>query len=330
MKKIFFAVLALAAMASCSKEYTVDYNKQAIAFGEAFVDNGTRADYSQTDKPVEAFNVWGNLTGSYSNTVQIFNGAAVTKPTEPYYDDQTGAYSTVAWICNEVQYWVPSASYEFAAIVDCDYPTNVTLTSTGLPATIPFTVADGDANKDLLYAEATATTDENAAPSVNPVAFTFTHLLSKIQFTIANKMAAKYSIKVTGITVTGAREDGLYTIGTENSTWATTTEDTVPSLTFGTTDVIASANTAVASETRQILPVAQTLAVTIAYEIYFKDGSVDKLVASTTKSGNIPAQTYQKNTVYNIKAEIDATKIQFSVNAVGGFNASTGGDITVQ
>ena len=33
MKKILCAVLALAAMTSCSKEYTVDYNKQAIAFG---------------------------------------------------------------------------------------------------------------------------------------------------------------------------------------------------------------------------------------------------------------------------------------------------------
>ena len=89
MKKIFCAVLALAAMASCSNEYTIDYNKQAIGFGDTFVNNGTRADYSQVGKPVEAFKVWGTLTGTgaYSGTtVQVFNDVDVTKP-EGYYED---------------------------------------------------------------------------------------------------------------------------------------------------------------------------------------------------------------------------------------------------
>ena len=307
MKKILCAVLALAAMTSCSNDYTIDYNKEAIAFGEAFVDNSTRADYS-SGKSIDAFKVYGILTGS-GNTVQIFNGANVARPTGL----ASGVYDPdEAWICNEVQYWVPNASYEFAAIVD-----GVATDTNGLPETIPFTVADGDDNKDLLYATATATTNGDGTPNVNLVAFTFDHLLSKVQFTVANTMAADYSIEVKGITVEGAKEDGLYTIETE--TWAKTTEDTVSSLTFGTTGVIASANTAVASATRQILPVEQTLAVTIAYDIYCKGTKV----SSATKSGTIPAQTYQKNTVYNITAEIDANKIEFTVNSVNGFNTPT-------
>lgn len=315
MKKIFFALIAVVAMASCSKDEVIEVNREQIGFGEAFVDNGTRADYS-FGNDIQEFKVYGTLTGS-GNTVQIFNGADVTRPTGL----ETGVYDpTMPWLCDETQYWVPSASYKFAAIVDGE-----ATATTGLPETIPFTVTDGDG--DLLYAEATATTNVDGTPSVNPVAFTFNHLLSKIQFTIANKMAANYSIEVTGITVTGAKKDGLYTIGTtfENSTWTTTTEDTVPSLTFGTTDVIASNGTDGASETHQILPVQQTLTVAIAYDINYKGTKV----ASTTKSGNIPAQTYQKNTVYNITANIDATKIQFSVNAVDGFNSSAG-NITVQ
>ena len=320
MKKIFFALIAVVAMASCSKDEVIEVNREQIGFGEAFVDNGTRADYS-SGKSIDAFKVYGTLKGN-GNTVQIFNGANVTRPT----DLASGVYDqTKAWICNEVQYWVPSAEYNFAAIVD-----GVATATEGLPATIPFTVADGVDNKDLLYATATVTTNANAEPitGVNDkdfVAFTFDHLLSKVQFTVANEMATNYSIKVTGITVTGAKKDGLYTIGTENSTWTTTTEDTVPSLTFGTTGVIESANTAGASETRQILPVEQTLAVTIAYDINYKGTKV----ASTTKTGKI-SQSFVKNTVYNITAKIDATKIQFSVESVGGFNPSTGGDITIQ
>lgn len=307
MKKILCAVLALAAMASCSNDYTIDYNKQAIAFGEAFVDNSTRADYS-SGEDIEAFKVYGTLTGS-GNTVQIFNNAEVTRPTglaDGVYDP------TMAWICTEVQYWVPNADYEFAAIVDGE-----ATATTGLPVTIPFTVTDGDG--DLLYATATAETDANGTPDVDLVAFTFDHLLSKVQFTIANTMAADYSIEVTGITVGGVTDKGVYTVN--GGTWAKDSgaATVATPLTFGTTGVIASANTAVASATRQILPVEQTLAVTIAYDIYCKGTKV----SSNTKSGTIPAQTYVKNTVYNITAEIDANKIEFTVNSVNGFNTPT-------
>ena len=309
MKKILFAVLALAAMASCSKEYTVDYNKQAIAFGEAFVDNGTRADYSSGNE-IATFKVYGTLTGSDNtggNTVQIFNGADVARPD----DLPTGYNESKAWNCTTTQYWVPSASYKFAAIVD-----GAATTTTGLPETIPFTVTDGDG--DLLYAEATATTNENATPSVNPVAFTFNHLLSKIQFTIANTMAEGYSIQVTNITVAGVTDKGVYTVN--GGTWdkADDAATVATPLTFGTTAAIASADSAVASMTHQILPVQQTLTVAIAYDIYFNDGTGAKKIASTTKTGEI-SQSFVKNTVYNITAEINATEIQFSVKSVNGF-----------
>lgn len=263
MKKIFCAVLALAAMASCSKEYIVAENKQAIAFGEAFVDNGTRADYSQTNKPVTEFLVYGTLKGTY-NTVQIYDEVLVKKPTNEYFNN--GVYvSTEAWLCTaDPQYWVPNAEYNFAAIVD-----GVAEDTTALPEEIKFTVKDGTDNKDLLYAEATASVDNNGAVTGltnNMVAFSFKHLLSKVMFTVNGNIGAGYSIKVTDISVTGAKKDGLYTIADtfENSNWVATSEDTVPSLTFGTTDEITSTNSAVASATRQILPVEQTLNVTIS------------------------------------------------------------------
>ena len=316
MKKIFCAVLALAAMASCSKEYIVAEDKQAIGFGEAFVDNGTRADYS-IDKEVSQFLVYGTLTGDY-DTVQIFNKDLVKNT-----DGTTTVGYNGVWFCDNIQYWVPNADYKFAAIVD-----GVADDTDGLPETIHFTVEDGTNNKDLLYAEATASVDNNGTVTGltnNLVAFTFNHLLSKVQFTVNNQMQGNYKIAVTGITVTGAKKDGLYTIEDtfENSTWTTTSEDKVPSLTFGTTGVIASAGSAVASETRQILPVAQTLNVTVAYDIYYGDTKI----AKATKTGAI-TKDFAKKTVYNIVATITATnEIKFTVNTVNGW--ANGGDITL-
>ena len=294
MKKILCAVLALAAMASCSKEYIVAENKQAIGFGEAFVDNGTRADYSQFNKPVEAFKVYGTLTGSYGNTVQIFNGADVTKP-DNYYNNETGVYSEVAWLCNQTQYWVPNAEYQFAAIVD-----GVAETTTTLPEKIKFTVADGTGNKDLLYATAEASVNNAGTPDVDLVAFSFNHLLSKVMFTVNSNIGTGYSIKVTGITVEGVAEKGIYTV--DGGTWAQD-GNTTTTLTFGSEG---------AYETRQILPVEQTLNVTISYDIYFGTTKI----SAATKSGTI-TKTFAVNTVYNIAATITMTnEIEFTVKEV--------------
>jgi uncharacterized protein (UPF0264 family) len=135
-------------------------------------------------------------------------------------------------------------------------------------------------------------------------------------------MATNYSIEVTSITVNGVVDKGIYTV--DGGIWA---EDiptaATTSLTFGTTDVIDSNKTAVASWTRQILPVNQTLAVTIVYDIKYKGTKI----STATKTGTIPAQTYVKNTVYNITAEIDAKEIKFTVDSVNGFGNTVADDV---
>lgn len=302
MKKMFFALFAVLAMVSCSNEEVIEVNREQIAFGEVFVDNATRADYS-TDKTVNAFKVYGTVSGT-----QIFNGANVTRGSKANGE---------AWGCDgAAQYWLPSSTYNFAAIVDGE-----ATATTALPATIPFTVADGADNLDLLYATATVTTDPNADPTgVNGngvVAFDFSHLLSKLQFKIKNETNQKY--QVTSISVTGAKKDGLYTIGT--SAWTTTTEDTVP-LTFGTATVAGGATVA-ASEARQLLPVAQTLEVTITYNVL--DAS-DGVVGTLEKTGTIN-QTFVKNTVYVVTATLSGTAINFSFNTVNGWTTGSGLDI---
>lgn len=311
MKKIIFALAALATLASCSNDEVIEIDRKAISFGETFVDNATRADYS-SGVVVDAFKVYGTVTGN-GNTVQIFNGDNVTNPT-----GTTGSYGA-AWNCTNVQYWVPSATYKFAAIVDGE-----ATATTALPVTIPFTVTDG--NGDLLYATADVVTNTNAEPTsgVNPagiVAFDFEHLLSKLQFTITNgtQLAEKYSYTVTGITVTGVAKQGTCTVA--GKAWAKD-GDTTTSLTFGTTTAIAGGSNAVASETRQILPVEQTLAITITYDIAF-NGTI--IATGATLSGTIPARSYAANTVYNINATITGTQIDFTLGTVGGW--ATGSNI---
>lgn len=281
--------------------------RQAIAFGDVFVDNATRADYS-SGNTIDAFKVYGTVTTSVA-TKQIFNGDDVTR---------NGAANGVAWDCDgDAHYWLPKAEYNFAAIVDGE----AVATST-LPATINHVVADGNNNKDLLYATATVTTDENATPNgVNTngvVAFNFSHLLSKMIFNITNETNQLYKVKE--ISVTGVAEDGIYTVG---GTWDKGSNDTT-TLTFGTADVAGGA-TVTASESRQILPVEQALEVTITYDVM--DG--ETVVGELTKSGTI-TKAFAKSTVYAVNVTLTGTSINFSLGTVNGWTGDEGGDVTVQ
>lgn len=305
MKKIFCAVLALAAMTSCSNDYTIDYNKQAIAFGEAFVDNGTRADYSDGNNEVEEFLVYGTVKGKYASgapEVYIFDGTPVTRPT-----GLTGYDSTEAWVCNNVQYWVPNADYAFTAVVDGALSAD--------HSKIEFTVADGVDNKDLLYATATASVNNNGTVTGlnadNLVAFSFNHLLSKLQFNQPTHNMTGYTVVVTGIKVANVLDKGVYTIDGDDWDKAADAEADVE-LTFSPVTG--------GFETRQILPLEQTLTITVNYDVMIGSDKISEVV----KTGTIPAQTYAKGYVYAITPQITAKEIQFTVEEVNDWTPATG------
>ena len=215
MKKILFAAMALAAFAACSKETTVEVDREAIAFGQVFVDNSTKAaadpsyGNATSDKPLTSFNVYGAVQG-----VNIFNGNTVSKGTK--------AYETEAWNFAEgtpTQYWVAGASYIFDAVVDAT--TVNTDANTGLPVSLTYDVTT---QKDMLHDRVLTTGQPTANNGL--VAFTFPHLLSKVKLTVKNSSAAdatNYRITITNIVLSDIYSEGDYLV--ESESWDNLTED---------------------------------------------------------------------------------------------------------
>lgn len=242
MKKIFFAVVAVVAMASCSKDEVLELNREQIGFGEAFVENSTRAtDKSYTDdNPVKAFRVWGTVTGKHTGakTLYIFNGDDVKNTngtTTVGYDD--------VWFCDNVQYWVPNANYNFIAVVDGAY----------VPAsnTIAYTVAD---QKDLLLATATASVANDGTVTGSHmgdnglVKFQFNHLLSKAYFTFKTKtnfQTDAYTYEISNVKFNSAYTSGDYTVGDD---WDATGD---AALSFGAAVTLNPSKTEVVSVTSE-------------------------------------------------------------------------------
>ena len=78
MKKVFIAILAVAAFAACNKAEVVESAPvAAIAFENAFVDNTTKAT-DITKANLSDFGVYGTVTKG-ENAALIFNNQTVSK-----------------------------------------------------------------------------------------------------------------------------------------------------------------------------------------------------------------------------------------------------------
>ena len=162
----------------------------------SFVENSTRAtDPSYSKNDIQSFNVYGTV-----NDVLIYPGTEITKG--------TAAYGS-AWTCPVDQYWIADATYKFVGIVD-GKKDGVTTTATdtkGMPTSIEYK-ADGATDLLCQTIDYTAkTAAELAAGQTNGlVKFNFTHLLSKVNFTVENttKNAEGYSFVVRNINFNGA------------------------------------------------------------------------------------------------------------------------------
>lgn len=231
MKKIYFTLAFLATLVSCTNDELVDMTpKQAITFGNAFVENNTRAaidpSYNNTTNLLTSFKVYGTVSGNVDgkvNTANIYKGDEVKTP-EGWESNKDG----LAWDCTNIQYWVPNCFYNFIAIVDA---TDVSTTGNGLPKSIKYNAAD---QKDLLLATANHETDKNGIPNTSddksataiaPVKFTFNHLLSKVKFTVKNTMSNNtsiYSYQVRNVRIINAVMEGKVTI--KEPTWTSSSK----------------------------------------------------------------------------------------------------------
>ena len=318
MKKLFTILAVAAAVVACQKNETIALdNGEAIAFGNAFVENSTRAafDPSYNATNLTAFNVYGTVNGG-EGLVAIYSGANVEGTVGSTIVD---GKETQIWHCDVKQYWIKDAVYNFAALVnatnDIDYVDY-------LPTKVKGFTADG--NKDLLYARSEANI-VGLASGNTPVNFTFDHLLSKVKFTVVNdsKEAVEYSFKVNGITITGNK--------TGNVTLATKEWDTLSnSGAYNVDEIVVDKDTADAGEecATELLLIPGKFAIAFNVDIYngtTKLGSQSYPIAPATYNYTLAA-----GCSYNFQINVaEGEEITFSVTEAPAWADGDGNDDTV-
>ena len=305
MKKIFIALLAIASVAACNKADVIEtVEGEAIEFGNAFVDNATKADYS-TDN-INKINVYGTV-----NNVKIFDYATVEKTAE--YGD--------AWTCDVTQYWIEDAAYKFAALVDVPKG-NIAFDTYGMPKSFTYT-ADGET--DVLYDYAAAT---GAARDQNDVvAFTFKHLLAKAYFTATSTTNdANYTYSITDVKVTSTYPNGTYTVYTSPAvdavgSWGSYGDPTDTE--FASIEDVD--YTASKTNAELLLIPGASVGVSFSYTLYIGGKEV---TTRTYTAANVA--TLEPNSVYNFNVLLSVNEpIQFTVTEKPEWNTTTNKDLNV-
>ena len=304
MKKILFALCAVATLASCSNEEIVNFDKEAIAFDGAFVDNGTRAADNFTIKTdsLKDFAVWATTQRRDSDViVPILDSVVVSR---------TSTSTPWAYAEEYTQYWIPDNTYQFVAAKNYD---NVALVN-GIPATFDY---DAAGQLDLIYAADTRKGMEAGANA--KVAFTFDHLLSKAYFTVNTEAMsganANYTYRITNVRINNAVKEASYDVATE--AWNGVSNYVV------TFDDVNGANKLAANEihtsdlARLLVPAkyedSNKLNITCTIETLYGDAVID--VQNYEKS---IAQEFVKGYVYNFVLALKdpGQPIEFTVTRV--------------
>lgn len=234
MKKIFVAILALAA-AACSNEDIVSVNREAIGFDNAFINNSVRSvvdpSYSNT-KLFGDFAVYGYVAGESS--AAIFDGTQVS-----------GTALNGEWTYTGTQYWINGADYTFHAVAP--YNGGWNKSEAGIESVKLSFTNDGDT--DLLFATKDyGVYSYNENQPVGKVGFNFRHVLSKVKFSFVNTYNATNSfLRVSNIKIENAYATANATLNADTA-WAdhagtlelafgnaNTTEDDSAAVKFDTT-----------------------------------------------------------------------------------------------
>ena len=324
MKKIFVAMLALAAATACSNDELVSVNREAIGFDNAFINNSVRSiedpSYSNT-KLFSDFAVYGFVTTN-EGTGTLFNGTKVS-----------GSALNGAWTYEGTQYWIEGATYNFYAVAPHSYQGYWMASNPNANGLVLY-VQNTDGTKDILVAKANDIVGQQSGDN-EAVEFNFQHILSKVKFSFTNNYdATGSSIRVENIKITNAC-GGSYVTFTKNILeWGNGNPSAqAPTLNFGNAAVAsATAEEAFAKGTtvesyneRLLIPVAVNGGYNVTFAVkVLVNGVVVKTYNHSVNVDFTPAAGHSYNIAATISAENinpdeELDPIQFTVTSIDGW-----------
>lgn len=301
MKKLFIAIMAVAAAVSCSQELTVDAPKgAAIAFDNAFVENATRAaDIDAEGIKAVGFGVTGYIVNTAGDQGKIFNNQKV-------------AWSGSAYTYSPAQYWTAGNTYTFAALVPYTGAQWTYAATDAFNGEISFNNALAAANQDLLYSYHSETMPESIVSTPAAVEFTFNHILSRVKFSFKNGFGEgeNITLKVKDVVVTNVHSNGTVAV-VDGAVQDWTVGESTFNRAFGNAgENILAVGAKGTTEHFYFIPAAATYNLTFVVELY---------------QANVLADTY--NRTANVTLSLEKGKSYELTATLNNLNTSDDGEL---
>lgn len=323
MKKLFFAMLALVALASCSKDEVVQLNQDEIKYS-VVAENATKAaDVYCNNNKITTFNVWAKV-----GTTDFIGGTG---------DVITSSGEGDTWTSNITRYW-PEGEVEFYAVAGMannSIEWNPAGTDSKPVASFPYTVMGDMADEnnktvedqeDVLYAyEKDA--KEDSEIKTGTVNLNFRHALSQIVFNAKNQHPNLY-IEISEVQVCGLTKTGTFTyptLETSNNNFANHPTDGTPSYPDNDGEGDGVGSWAVSTEASDINK-SYSVSLTSPAVLNPKTGDDDIVADLTTANSKINKDGAEVTLEYNKKAMLLLPQSQtaYGLTSGSGEGAITG------
>jgi hypothetical protein len=237
MKKSFLLLIAAALLAACSSnEMAVELKEKPIGFSRVYIDKSTKAirkgPYTTDNFEYvgNTFGVFGYKTTATQTNAKVFNDVKVEYQTDL---DASIYGADTDWAYSPLVYWDKTATkYSFFAYAphSGDFTGTVALGSNDATtfSITGFKQATTVANQIDLMTDLTNQNNVTANIGTNDVKFTFGHILSNINVTMAVSAALKADetdnpVSVETVTLGTITMDGSYAWNTDAYKWTLST-----------------------------------------------------------------------------------------------------------
>ncbi len=293
-KSHYFAALAIGAMAlaSCSNDDVISSVDEPGTIGfKAMANKAGRSGDVETNNIVR-FRVFGCTmdAGATTNHTTLFDNVTVSRPNT----------SSTDWTYSDTQYWAENKDYYFVAIsTNNETPTWTYTMPTTHPValtadanfkgygTIGMSIGDVNADRDLVFAAAAR--KQSSTIDQSKVAFSFSHMLSRIAVTFKNVISNDdYSLVISNIKISNLYNAGTIDLGADTPAWTTTDNTTVQISATVPSNNKLTKNSTTQTDHKFIIPTNQTITIEFDVEVRLNDMPYTK----RTLTGTIATQDY--------------------------------------
>ena len=313
MKKILLAVTAALAITSCSQnEEFENAGQKAVINFESIVSNATRATEMKLQGlkdqgfHVYAYNTGDAVVGTGTLDKSIIENALVS------WDSGTSKWTSA------IYYWPSKGNIQFFAYSSSK---SLTLTATDTdkyPTLVDYQIADAaSGQEDLLTAKVT-----NKTKADLNVSFTFSHVLTQIQFAIKSKLADNLTYTVSKIEISGANNKATYKYA--DNSWislAGSAKYTYPLDDVTANNAVQGTTTGKNIGTESLMLLPQTLTagkILVSYSVTDKNGDEVYATGATPKEVDLKDAVWGvgKSIRYTLSLTNDAATIGWDVTDV--------------